>query len=134
MSKQDNNTTGTVGFVKFGDETFKPRPINRGIIVDNPMSRVPKSTIELSPELEEERRTNALQDLFPEGIIPYTVLYIDETSNIGLKVGDVVALIPSALHRAMRVGTKMIYINAGDIALVWEKAEVQELSNLLLDA
>lgn len=130
-NKKDNLDTTPIGHLKAGDITYTPKPMNRGIIIDNPMSRIPKSAIELTPELEEERKEKVLKELFPEGVVMHNVLYVDESLKEVVKPGDLVTLNNSALMRAVGLGKDMIYINAGDIITVWEANPITETSTIL---
>lgn len=105
-----------------------PKPMNRGILVDNPMYEISKGTkLVLEGVDTKSLFGDKLAAKFPNGIIRYTVLAIADDVT-GIEVGDEVVINPTATHRLMAINQtkedntpRWLYMTQGDIALKYSK-------------
>lgn len=84
------------------EKELLPTPINRGVVIKNPMVEVKASGVLLDAvgqQSKEEIMLKNTRELFPDGIMKFEVVAVD--SNVTqIKVGDLVSLNPTGRERA----------------------------------
>lgn len=96
-----------------------PVPVNRGILVKNPVDPDDIKII-LSEEQQREAARKKLEEQFPDNTIKYEVVAIADTVTIPVKVGDRITTNLNATHRMQHIlNSKYIGFTEGDVAFVW---------------
>ncbi len=96
-----------------------PIPVNRGILVKNPLDQK-EFLILLDDKQKAEFAEKKLIEMFPDGTIKYEVVAMAAGLTIPVKLGDKITINQTAKHRMQYInGGNYLGFTEGDVAFVW---------------
>jgi hypothetical protein len=104
-------------------KTLMPTPINRGVVIKNPMVDVKQSDIILGNESKEDIMMKKTREMFPDGVMKFEVIAVDPNIT-QVKIGDIVSLNPTGRERAFSnpikwKTTKNLRTNSDEHIIEW---------------